>query len=128
MAPHGPGLMGTAHSHDAKFPDDTWNLYSMIDIETTKCLNINDNQNILSVFKPHVLRTTTEPYVNSDADAEIIIVTRFTSPVLPRKFMIIGGGTNSTHSNHPRKVKVYINQENIDFTNISSYKPNEEFI
>lgn len=106
---------------------DTWNLYSMLDIETTKCLNICDQQNILGVFKPHVLRTNEDPYVNSDADSEIIAIARFTSPVLPRKLMIIGGGRNSTNGNHPKKLKLYVNQENIDFTNIASYNATEEF-
>jgi hypothetical protein len=33
--PHGPGMIGGIHSHDIQYPDDNWNLYSMLDHEAT---------------------------------------------------------------------------------------------
>ena len=35
MPPHGPSMSGATHSHDPDFPEDDWNLYSMLAQETT---------------------------------------------------------------------------------------------
>jgi hypothetical protein len=40
--------------------------------------------------------------------------------------MIIGGGEEPSH--HPSAVRCYVNQENIDFTNIASLEPAQEFV
>lgn len=119
MPPHGPGMMGAAHSHDARYPDDNWNLYAMLDTEQTTGLNVVSTENVIGIFKPHVLRLDEEPRVISDADAEVMIVARFTSPIHLRKIMVIGSGS---HENHPNHVKCYVNHEGIDFTNVSNYR------
>ena len=124
MPPHGPGLAGACHSHDAQFPDDNWNLYSMLDHAQTVALNVSRNENIIGVFKPFVRRLSDNPVIISDADAEIIIVARFVSPVHLRKLMVIGSGENQ---HHPNKVNCYVNHEGIDFTNISAYRIAESF-
>jgi len=28
MPPHGPGQLGSTHSHNSEYPDDAWNLYA----------------------------------------------------------------------------------------------------
>jgi hypothetical protein len=40
---------------------------------------------------------------------------RFTSPVHVRKITVIGGGDVTQH---PSTLKCYVNQENVDFSNI----------
>ena len=56
MPPHGPGFSGALHSHDAEFPDDDWNLYSMIDLEGVKALNATIPEDAARIFKPFVHR------------------------------------------------------------------------
>jgi hypothetical protein len=76
MSPHGSGVTGDGnHSHDTQFPDDSWNLYAMLDPSTT-ALNVTVPRNSLGVFKPHARKLIEEPFVESDADAEIIFILR----------------------------------------------------
>lgn len=124
MPPHGPGMIGTSHSHDSRFPDDSWNLYSMLDPQTTKGLNISRPNDAIGIFKPHALKLENEPIVISDADAEIIIIARFTNPVSIRKIMVIGGGDDAFH---PSVLKCYVNKETIDFSNIEEMNPVQVF-
>lgn len=126
MPPHGGGFAGGTHSHDPEFPDDNWNLYSFIDRDATTALNVTKPEHAIGIFKPHALKLSELPEILSDADEEIIIVVRFTSPVHVRKIMVIGGGgDNFTH--YPSNLKCYVNHEDIDFTNISSFHPTQEF-
>ena len=124
MPPHGPGMVGAAHSHDVRYPDDTWNLYAMLDTETTSALNVTRPGDVLGIFKPFVKRLETEPILISDADDEIIIALRFTSPVTVRKLMIIGG---PNINQQPARLRCYPEQENIDFNNIEDFRPAQTF-
>ena len=117
MPPHGGGLLGTTHSHDPEYPDDTWNLYSMLDPATTTALNVTNPDQTVRIFKPFVHRLTEQPNIVSDADPEILVIARFTSPVHIRKIMVIGGGRPE---NHPSRMKCFVNNEEIDFTNIEA--------
>ena len=124
MPPHGPGFFGALHSHNPEYPDDNWNLYAMIDTTTTTALNVTRPSDAVGIFKPFVHRLTPEPEIISDADEEIIVIVRFTSPVHVRKVMIIGGDEEDQHPSH---VKCYANHENLDFTSIGSVRPSQEF-
>jgi len=127
MAPHGSGLIGASHSHNPEYPDDSWNLYSMLDREGTTALNVTIPENTKEIFKPHVHRLDLLPEIVSDADEEIIVIIKFTSPVHIRKFMVIGSGL-ADKSQYPNKMKVYVNRgDDVDFNNISSYNPTQEF-
>eukprot|EP01041_Mallomonas_annulata_P010559 gene10559-22030_t len=125
MAPHGPGFTGATHSHDPEFPDDDWNIYSQIDPRSTSALNITSHTDLLGIFKPFSFRLREHPTIHSDADEEIIISIHFSSPVHIRKIMVIGGGLSEEE--HPRLMKCYVNHEDIDFTNISSVNPVQDF-
>lgn len=122
MPPHGPGLFGAAHSHDPEFPDDAWNLYSMI--ERVTALNSIEPENSRNIFTPHVYRCAPNHDILSDADQELIVEVRFTSPVIIRKLMVIGG---AEVEHHPSHVKCYVNREGIDFTNVESFQPTQQF-
>ena len=99
MAPHGPGFSGALHSHDAEYPDDDWNLYSMIDRENVVGLNL-DGMNAMGVFKAFARRLEELPMIKSDADEEIMVTIRFTSPCHVRKLMFIGGGDEESSACH----------------------------
>lgn len=116
-------MSGATHSHDPEFPDDDWNLYSMLDPSTT-ALNVTKPDDAIRIFKPHAHRLSEDPAIMSDADGEIIVVMRFTSPCHIRKIMVIGGGEDDKH---PALLKCYVNKENIDFSSIESFSPAQEF-
>jgi hypothetical protein len=117
-------MVGASHSHDVRYPDDTWNLYAMLDTETTTALNVTRPRDVMGIFKPFVKRLETEPLLISDADDEMILTLRFTSPVTIRKLMIIGG-TNPDQQ--PATLRCYPKQENIDFNNVETFRPAQTF-
>jgi len=124
MPPHGPGFTGATHSHDPEFPEDSFNLYSMLDPEGTTALNVTRPDQAIGVFKPYARRLTSDPKLISDADEEIIVIARFTSPVHIRKLVIIGGGE---HGQHPASLRCIINKDGVDFTSIGALIPAQVF-
>eukprot|EP01034_Spumella_vulgaris_P034409 gene34409-42437_t len=117
-------MAGSSHSHDIRFPEDSWNLYAMLDPSTT-ALNVTNPADAIGVFKPNALKNTTEPVLISDADAQIIVIARFTSPVHVRRIMIMGSGENEM--NHPSELRCFVNRENVDFTNVEDIIPTQVF-
>lgn len=126
MPPHGAGLVGASHSHNPEYPDDSWNLYSMLDLEGTTALNVTKPEDAKGILKPHVRRLDPLPEIISDADEEIIVILKFTSPVHIRKFMVVGGGV-ADKTQYPTRMKAYANRDDVDFNNVSSYNPTQEF-
>jgi hypothetical protein len=124
MPPHGPGMLGAVHSHDPEYPDDTWNLYSMLDVDQTTALNVTRPQDTLGIMKPFVHRLSENPCLVSDADAEVIVLLTFVSPVSVRKIMVIGGGEGP---DHPAQMRCYVNQVALDFTGIEALRPVQQF-
>lgn len=95
----------------------------MLDPSTT-ALNVTKPTDAVGIFKPFAHRLSPLPELISDADAEIIVFARFTSPVHIRKLMVIGGGDES---HHPAQLKCYVNKEGVDFTSIESLNPAQCF-
>lgn len=124
MPPHGPGFMGALHSHDPEYPEDEWNLYSMIDPEQLVCFNATRPEDAAGIFRPFVHRLNEAPFVESNADEELIIVIPFTSPCHIRKMMLIGGGTEDQH---PFTVKCYANKEDLTFATVNDVQPQQVF-
>ena len=116
-------MYGATHSHDPEYPDDNWNLYSCLD-QTTTALNVTKPDDTIRVFKPHARKLSEEPIIVSDADAEILVLIRFTSPSHVRKIMVIGG---MEEGNHPAHLKCYVNQDNLDFSGLEAINPAQEF-
>ena len=130
MPPHGPGMTGAGHSHNPEYPEDNYNLYTMLDPASTTALNVTQPSDCLGIFKPYAMKSNPNPHLISDADEEIIIIARFTSPVSVRKLIVMGCNNNSSMadtSTHPRVLKCYCNQEDIDFTSVQAYSPAQEF-
>lgn len=125
MPPHGPGFSGALHSHDAEFPDDDWNLYSMVDREGVQALNVTLPDEAISVLRPFVRRLDDLPApLQSNCDEEMILVIPFTSPCHIRKLMIIGGGDDEQY---PLTMKAYVNKTNLDFDSIADVTPAQTF-
>lgn len=95
----------------------------MLDPSTT-ALNVTVPADAVGVFKPHALKLAEKPEIISDADGEIIVIARFTSPVHIRKLMVIGGGEEGQH---PVELRCYANQEMIDFSSLESLRPTQTF-
>jgi hypothetical protein len=70
------------------------------------------------------IRSFSEPVLLSDADDEIIITCRFTSPCTLRKMMIIGG---DNIEQQPATLHCFVEKDNIDFTNIDDHRPVQSF-
>ncbi|CAE7919526.1 PITH domain-containing protein [Symbiodinium microadriaticum] len=128
-----------AHSHDAEFPDDDWNLYQHIDLETSVALNailgghISSRSQVAAVLRPHERRLERQPWLTSDTDEELLLVLRFTSPVHIRKILVIGGGGEEECSNedelggHPSRLRCFVNREEFDFGSLNDVAATQEF-
>ena len=122
-------------------------LFSLTDrlADTTTSLNVTKPEDTIGIFKPYVRRLNPLPEIirwayvpkcfcsmsltmslprYSDADAEIIVLINFTSPVHIRKMMVIGG---NDVKHHPNEVKCYVNKDNVDFSSIQSFSPTQTF-
>lgn len=124
MPPHGPGFSGGLHSHDAEFPNDDWNLYSMIDLEQLSALNVTTPTDAAGIFRPFPRRLNELPILTSNCDEEMIITIPFSSPCHVRKMMFIGGGEDAQH---PLTIKAYTNRDNITFGNVNDLTPVQVF-
>lgn len=130
MPPHGPGFSGALHSHDPEFPNDDWNLYANLDKGMTTALNCEEPEKAVGIFKPFARRLNPEPFVESDADEELMIVAHFgDSPVHIHKLMVIGGGGEGQtgHDTHPNKLRCYVNRTDLDFSSIDEYPVSQDF-
>jgi hypothetical protein len=96
----------------------------MLDVEHTTSLNVTRPGDTVGVFKPHALRLSNEPELISDADAEILVLIAFTSPVSVRKLMVVGGGPGP---DHPSAMRAYVNQVTIDFNGLDALRPAQQF-
>ncbi|CAK0904277.1 unnamed protein product [Prorocentrum cordatum] len=132
-----------AQSHDAEFPDDNWNLYQHIDTESSAVLNatvagasageVATRGSLAAVLRPHERRFLRQPWLTSDADEELLLVLRFTSPVRVRKILIVGGGGESEVEGdeelaaHPSRLSCFVNRHEIDFGNVRDMEATQEF-
>jgi hypothetical protein len=105
-----------------------------IDTENVTCCNEVDPGSIKGVFKTWDKRLDRTKFVESDCDEELIInipfvlvflysSCRFNGMVKLASFCIIGGPEGSS----PSKMKLYINQEGLDFDTAEERAPVQEF-
>jgi len=118
-------MTGAAHSHDPEYPEDSWNLYSMLDPALCTTLNATRPGDTIGIMRPFARRLEPAPILVSDADAEMIVSLQFTSPVHVRKIMVIGGGEE--REQHPSMLRCYVNEQNVDFASVESLRPAQEF-
>lgn len=115
---HGAGTNGAGHSHSEEYPADTWNLYQHI--AAAEALNVQDSSTARTIFRPFVRRLESHGSLRSDGDEEMLVKVTFSSPCSVRRLMVIGGGRPA---HHPRRVRVYVERENIDFQSIEDIRP-----
>ncbi|KAJ3258839.1 PITH domain-containing protein 1 [Boothiomyces macroporosus] len=98
-------------------------LYSQIDLNSTTCLNAENEESFNDIFKPWDDRFDTTKVLKSDADEQLIMYIPFTSSVKLKSIALLGLNDDS----QPRKLKVYINRQDVDFDTVEGIEPTQEF-
>lgn len=103
------------HSHDSSMDDDEgFNLRGFIDFDSVRCLNESAPGSCKHIFKKYSEREQPEPSLSSnDDDPELILYVSFTEAVKIKSISITGGPDGSS----PSEVKVWVDRDDIDFTN-----------
>jgi hypothetical protein len=103
-------------------------LYPSIDTTQVRALNADPPDSAAYAFKPHDQRLSTERWLRSDNDdGELILHIPFTAQVVLKSFCVIGGHGNQQRDSAPAHCKMWINREDIDFSNASDITPTQEF-
>uniref|UniRef100_A0A6B2LJW8 PITH domain-containing protein n=1 Tax=Arcella intermedia TaxID=1963864 RepID=A0A6B2LJW8_9EUKA len=97
-------------------------MYNYIDVQNVVCLNEEQHKSVNKIFKPWDKRLDASTFVQSGSDVELLIKIPFTGAVKLKSFCVIGGLDDSSPSN----VKLFINREDIDFSNVEDMKPLQE--
>eukprot|EP00008_Paramoeba_atlantica_P008587 CAMPEP_0201491220 /NCGR_PEP_ID=MMETSP0151_2-20130828/29003_1 /ASSEMBLY_ACC=CAM_ASM_000257 /TAXON_ID=200890 /ORGANISM="Paramoeba atlantica, Strain 621/1 / CCAP 1560/9" /LENGTH=209 /DNA_ID=CAMNT_0047877477 /DNA_START=18 /DNA_END=647 /DNA_ORIENTATION=+ len=102
---------------------DQSSLFQYIDTEKVFCLNEEDEGSIRKVFKPHDQRLDKTQFTKSDCDEQLIIYIPFTGNVKLTSFCFSG----LSESSSPAVVKAWRNRSDINFSNVESLKPVQEW-
>ncbi|KAJ1988114.1 hypothetical protein GGI25_001656 [Coemansia spiralis] len=111
------------HSHDADA--DTGiadSLFGKVNTDETWCLNESVPEAIKTVFKPWHQRLDTTRYVESDADAELLVFVPFTGMVKLKSIFVWGRGESA-----PSEVRVFANRDDLDFDSVGDARPTQEW-
>ncbi|GFZ48983.1 Thioredoxin homolog 3 [Saitozyma sp. JCM 24511] len=102
--------------------DNMISLLSQISARGLTCLNESSSHPLSSIIGPsHGPRGSS--YLESDADAELLITIPFNEPVKLKAISIFGG---VSPSQAPKEVKLYINQLSMDFGDAENLAPAQE--
>ena len=123
---------GHGHTHDVydHSHDEQLNmvgeepLLRQIDLDHITCLNESTAGSGKNPFKPFDDRTTDEPYLESDADEQLLLHIPFTEAVTLKSVCFVG----HTDGQAPRNVKMWANREahDIDFETAEEAKADQE--
>ena len=113
------------HSHDE---DDSMlgeePLFGQIDVDSITCLNEAEDGMGKNPFKVYDKRTTEDPYLESDADEQLLLHIPFTEACTIKSICFVGhhGGMA------PRNVKIWVNKQahDIDFDTAEDATPTQE--
>ncbi|KAJ3102754.1 hypothetical protein HDU97_000293 [Phlyctochytrium planicorne] len=113
------------HDHDHDGPDrgNEFTLYQHIDIENVVGLNESIPGSAQKVFKPYDKRYEAEPFVESDADEQLIIKIPFTGSVKLKSIAVKGAVGDS----NPSKLQAFINRDDVDFDTVEDVTPEQEW-
>jgi len=114
------------HKHDdepEKERGEDGTLFPYIDTVKVRCLNENTTGAARNVFKPRDEKLDKTKYLESAADEQLILHIPFTCVIKLKSICIIGGENGAS----PSKLKVYINREDIDFDNVETMSPVQEW-
>ena len=119
---HGPGRCNCAEELKQYDPHGE-DLYDCILRDDIECFNEEDCNSILKVIRPYsekdAFRTDESLCVKADMGTEIVVKIPFNSEVKVKAVTVVGGSDGKA----PSKMKVYKNEENVDFSIISDKKP-----
>eukprot|EP00049_Salpingoeca_infusionum_P008144 m.131940 g.131940 ORF g.131940 m.131940 type:complete len:218 (+) comp13927_c0_seq2:217-870(+) len=114
---------GHGHSHDDPERGLESSLFDSIDHDKVRCLNESEPQAIRKVLRPHHQKLEPDMFVESDADEELIVVIPFCNDVTIKSICVV-----SEHGEQaPARMKAYINQDSLDFDNITEAEPTQEW-
>ncbi|KAF9223595.1 DUF1000-domain-containing protein [Gyrodon lividus] len=112
---------GCDHDHDQGDVGPNDNLFPYIDRPNVIALNATEPGS--SVIKPWHERTSTEVYLESDADEQLIIRVPFTGSVRLRSLLLKAGPGELT----PEKIALFANESSLDFSDVQDKTPTQEF-
>ncbi|EQC31007.1 hypothetical protein SDRG_11194, partial [Saprolegnia diclina VS20] len=103
------------HDHDHEVEDaEGESLFQYIDTSKVRCLNALDERQKTHPFKSAADKRSRATYLDSNEDdPELILYIPFTEAVSVKSICIAGGADGL----HPTSVKLFVNREDIDFTN-----------
>lgn len=114
-------------AEEAKQSDTTGDdLFPCIDFGEVECFNEEVTDSILKVIRPLddrlAFRKDASLSVKADLDTELVVKIRFNSEVKVKAVRVAGGPDGCS----PNKMRVYKNEENVDFDIISDKRPLHE--
>jgi len=113
-----------SHDHDDSYERGLeFSLYKYVNTEKVRCLNAVENGQRVACFRPWDQRLNPPYYLESDADEQLILHVPFTGSVTLKGFVIIGG----TERSCPKSLKIFVNRDDIDFDNVTSITPVQEW-
>eukprot|EP00949_MAST-11_sp_MAST-11-sp1_P004991 g4991.t1 len=113
------------HTHDE---DDTGlgeeQILSSIDMENVICLNEAEDGMGKKPFKPYEDRRTDEPFLESDADEQLLLHIPFNEAVSIKSFCFVGHEGGKA----PRNIKIWANRQahDLDFESAEESTPDQE--
>ena len=111
----------------ASLPNSTQGDYllSYIDTNHVICLNERIRDSCRTIFKPYNERNDKTRFMESDeSDSELLFSIPFTASVRIRSICVSGGENGRT----PSKLRLFINNEDADFTSVNDSKPQQEIM
>eukprot|EP00050_Salpingoeca_kvevrii_P022216 m.123028 g.123028 ORF g.123028 m.123028 type:complete len:177 (-) comp9638_c0_seq3:2404-2934(-) len=92
-------------------------------MDNVRCLNEHTNGAGRSCLRPLAEKMDRSKFVESDADEQLILFVPFTADVKLKSIVVMGEGGEQ----HPRTLKVFKNRNDIDFDNVDSITPLQEW-
>ncbi|KAF0981147.1 hypothetical protein FDP41_012935 [Naegleria fowleri] len=97
-------------------------LFPYIDKIHVRCMNEHKQDACQSIIRPYNERKSTNGYLESAVDSELLLIVPFTVSVNIKSFQIIGGDPMTC----PDKVKIFKNNELLDIDSASQKKADQE--
>jgi len=120
---HGPGHCN-CHSENSDLDPFGNDLLSSIHLDRVYCLNESEHRSCKNPFKIKEEKLErTRVLKSNQGDPELLLFIPFICPVKLKSINIIGGGSGTT----PSQVRLFRNQDNIDFGTIENMPPVQVF-
>lgn len=118
------GGCGSSEDHEHTEPEMgvAYSLYTRINSDNVECLNEAIDGSGKKVFKPWEERLTREPFVESDADEELLFNIPFTDNIKLKGIIVVGG----ENGHHPSKMKLFKNRPHMSFDD-ANIEADQEF-